>query len=209
MKALTSHSPDGLDDATRLAAPGSWAALLVDYQRQRDQLRVEAGEHAGPDDVRRQDQLVTVSCPRVEACWAFTDWVFEGTLISSFSIGSVPIDGHVAGPAGPVMFAGDTYQIAGAMVDPTSGALGILVRVTGGSPGSILPLDATLNGSRGQVVPSDFRGSLPRTTTQPGTTTLALYEFLQPGTPQSVTLHVCTQRAASCQNVVLPFVQTA
>jgi hypothetical protein len=206
VRALTSHTAEGVEAAARSTVPGSSAAQYVDFERLRDEVRREAGEAPGPENVQGQDDRVVMSYPMVGMYRAFTDFVFDGDLISSFSVASVPIERRVVGPGEAVTVGGDTYQIAGARID-SLGQLSVVVQVTGGSPGTVLPQDATLNTTAG-AVPSDFSGSVPLSETAPGASILAYYEFLNPANITSISLHVCTQGTNVCEDITLPFLST-
>lgn len=206
VRGVTSHTPEGVDAAARSTVPGSPAALYVDVERLRDEVRREAGEAPGAENVQRQSETVIMSYPLVGMYRAFTDFVFDGDLITSFSVASVPIDGQVVGPAGTATFGGDTYQIVGARIGGL-GELSVVVQATGGSPGAVLPLEATLETSSGSL-PSDANTSVPVTTTAPGASILAYYEFMRPTDAIAVNLRVCTQGTNECGVVTLPFVAT-
>ncbi len=206
VRALTSQSVEGVERAAAMAVPGSPAALYVDFERLRDDVRREAGEALAADLVQRQDDRVVMSSPLVEMYRAFTDFAYEGDLIHSFAVATVPIDGLVVGPGTTATVGGDTYQIAGARIS-SLGTFAVVVEVTGGSPGTVLPTDATLNTTDGPQA-SELTGSVPITQSAPGTSVLAYYEFFRPVDIVSVGLHVCTQGTNVCEDITLEFLAT-
>jgi len=206
VRGLTSHTVEGVDAASGMTVPGSPAALYVDFERLRDDVRREAGVVPAPDNVQRQDDRVVMSAPLVGMYRAFMDFGFDGNLIRSFSVASVPIDELVVGAGETATVAGDTYEIVGARIDSLN-AFEVVVKVTGGSPGTALPMDASLNTTDGPVA-SDAKNSVPRTESSPGEPVLAYYEFFNPSDIISITLHVCTKATSACGDVTLGFQST-